>query len=53
MAEKLVQFLWFDGCPLAPLARQALTEALDQLKDDTQIKFEEIDLLACILHECL
>jgi hypothetical protein len=44
MARTLVQFLWFEGCPLATRAREALIEALQQL--DKQIKFQEIDLLA-------
>lgn len=41
-----IQFLYFEGCPLAPQARANLAEALSKLDPDTKVELEEIDLLA-------
>ena len=41
-----IQFLWFDGCPLAPAARQVLHDALDHLNGLIGYSLEEVDLNA-------
>ena len=43
--ERIIKFLSFDGCPLAPEALNALESAVGQLRDAVQIEIEHIDLL--------
>jgi hypothetical protein len=41
-----IQFLHFDGCPLAPAAKVELQAALDSLADSGAFECEEVDLMA-------
>ena len=45
MDKRIVQFLSFDGCPLAPEMLEVLKSALNQLRDTLQIEIEHIDLM--------
>lgn len=46
MTETTVSFLYFDGCPLAPRARENLLEAIRTIGYKAQVRFEEVDLMA-------
>lgn len=41
-----VSFLYFDGCPLAPKARDNILAAIEQVEPGIQAHFEEVDLMA-------
>lgn len=45
MPPAKLQFLWFEGCPLAERQRMALDEAIARL-DDAEIQLETIDIHA-------
>jgi len=42
----VIQFLYFDGCPLAPRARDNLNGAIAQVGESVRVDLEEVDLLA-------
>ena len=44
--ERTVQFLSFEGCPLAPEALSVLESAVRQLSDRLRVEIEHIDLMA-------
>ena len=46
MNNPVIQFLYFDGCPLAPRARDNLVQAISSLPFPSAISFEEINLMA-------
>jgi len=41
----IVEFLSFEGCPLAPRALDVLEKAVGQLRSELQITIQQIDLL--------
>ncbi len=41
-----VEFLAFDGCPLAPRALAHLELAIEQLRDRLQVAIRQVDLMA-------
>ncbi|NNE06709.1 MAG: thioredoxin family protein [Xanthomonadales bacterium] len=45
MTDTTVSFLYFDGCPLAPRARENLLEALGKTGREAALRFEEVDLM--------
>ena len=46
MNSPTIQFLFFDGCPLAPRARTNLEQAVNSLPSDKSLSFEEVDLMS-------
>ena len=46
MVNPQVSFLSFDGCPLAPRARNNVLAAIKALGSQYPVEFEEIDLLS-------
>ncbi len=46
MADTTISFLYFDGCPLAPRARENLVDAIEDIKTRVRVCFEEVDLMA-------
>ena len=46
MNNPVIQFLYFEGCPLAPRARDNLVRAIRSLLSPSAVSFEEIDLMS-------
>lgn len=46
MRERLIQFLWFDGCPLADRQRAQLDAALAELPSADRPSVSAVDLMA-------
>ena len=46
MSTREIQFLWFEGCPLAVEAREQLIQALDRIGGAIDYRLEDIDVHA-------